>query len=281
MPTWLDAEPDPSPRAPIDPMRGFFDDEDESDEDDAVPRRRFAIAPPAAIALIAVGVIACAVAAFGLFRGSETAPVVDFGAVGATSTVAVPGVPESAPAGAPSSHVPETPAEVVVSVVGLVHKPGLVRLAPGSRVAEAIDRAGGARKGADLLTLNLAQVVRDGDQVLVGYAGGEGQMSLRSAVVGAADAPPAAGPSANPSAPQSSAGGAATTSTPPGASAKVNLNTATEAELDELPGIGPVTAQAILDWRNRNGRFVSVDQLAEVDGIGPARLAKLRDLVTV
>ncbi|WP_231498884.1 ComEA family DNA-binding protein, partial [Gordonia alkanivorans] len=62
---------------------------------------------------------------------------------------------------------------------------------------------------------------------------------------------------------------------------RVNLNTATETELDALPGVGPVTAKAILDWRERNGRFMSVGQLAEVDGIGPARLARLRDLVTV
>ncbi|MDS1115545.1 ComEA family DNA-binding protein [Gordonia westfalica] len=270
MPTWLDAPPS-TPQ----PVRGGrFDDvldpEDDRpgrDDDDPVPRRRFAVAPPAAIALIAVGVIACVVAGFGLFRGTDAAPVVDFGAPGPSSMADASAPPAAAQ---PST----TPAQLVVSVVGLVNTPGLVRLAPGARVAEAIDRAGGARKGADLLSLNLAQVLRDGDQILVGYSGGEGQMSLRSAVVGAEGASPASGPSAGPG------------SSPPASSAaeaggRINLNTATETELDALPGIGPVTAKAILAWRERNGRFGSVDQLAEVDGIGPARLAKLRDLVTV
>ncbi|MDH3008485.1 ComEA family DNA-binding protein [Gordonia alkanivorans] len=274
MPTWLDAPPSPSP-----PRRGRvgrFDDVldpdadspggDWDEDDDPVARRRFAVAPPAAIALIAVGVIACVVAGFGLFRGTDTTPVVDFGAPGPSSTSEV-----SAPTAAQPS---TTPAQLVVSVVGLVNKPGLVRLAPGARVAEAIEQAGGARKGADLLSLNLAQVLRDGDQVLVGYAGGEGQMSMRSAVVGAEGAAPAPGPSAGPGSPPPASSAAE-------AGGRVNLNTATETELDALPGVGPVTAKAILDWRERNGRFMSVGQLAEVDGIGPARLARLRDLVTV
>ncbi len=268
MPTWLDTPPARSPRRRTDP--GDVDTEDDDDaDDDPFPRRRFAVAPPAALALIAVGVVVCAVAAFGLFRGSESAPVVDFGAVAGTSKV-----PDSS---LPATPAEPTPAQMVVSVVGLVHKPGLVRLAPGARVAEAIDRAGGVRKNADLLSLNLAQVLRDGDQILVGYAGGEGQMSLRSAVVGAAGAPsPPAGE--NPTGAGAPAGGAGST---PDTGGLVNLNTATEADLDELPGVGPVTAKAILSWRERNGRFTSVDQLAEVEGIGPARLARLRDLVTV
>ncbi|TYQ02736.1 UNVERIFIED_ORG: competence protein ComEA [Gordonia westfalica J30] len=274
MPTWLDAPPPSPPRRG---RGGRFDDVLDSDDDrlggdwdeddDPVPRRRFAVAPPAAIALIAVGVIACVVAGFGLFRGTDSAPVVDFGAAGLSSST---NDVSASPVAPPST----TPAQLVVSVVGLVNKPGLVRLAPGARVAEAIDQAGGARKGADLLSLNLAQVLRDGDQVLVGYAGGEGQMSMRSAVVGAEGAAPARGPSASP-------GGAPPESSAAEPGGRVDLNTATETELDALPGIGPVTAKAILDWRERNGRFTSVDQLAEVDGIGPARLAKLRDLVTV
>ncbi|MBM7278347.1 helix-hairpin-helix domain-containing protein [Gordonia rubripertincta] len=271
MPTWLDAPP-PSPprRGRVGRFDDVLDPDDDSpggdEDDDPIRRRRFAVAPPAAIALIAVGVIACVVAGFGLFRGTDTTPVVDFGAAGLSSTAAVSTPPVAAQ---PST----TPAQLVVSVVGLVNKPGLVRLAPGARVAEAIDHAGGPRKGADLLSLNLAQVLRDGDQVLVGYAGGEGQMSMRSAVVGAEGAVPAPGPSAGPGSPPPAP--------PAAAGGRVNLNTATETELDALPGVGPVTAKAILDWRERNGRFTSVDQLAEVDGIGPARLAKLRDLVTV
>ncbi|OUC77491.1 ComEA family DNA-binding protein [Gordonia lacunae] len=272
MPTWLDTPPVRTPRRRTDPddaTDATDAEEDDETDDDPIPRRRFAVAPPAALALIAVGVVVCAVAAVGLFRGSESAPVVDFGAVAGTSRV-----PVSSPPAPPTE---STPTLMVVSVVGLVHQPGLVRLAPGARVAEAIDRAGGVRKNADLLSLNLAQVLRDGDQILVGYAGGEGQMSLRSAVVGASGAPSAPAGAA-PTGPGPPAGG---TGSPPDPNGLVNLNTATEADLDELPGVGPVTAKAILSWRERNGRFTSVDQLAEVDGIGPARLARLRDLVTV
>src|SRR5690606_6430914 len=151
------------------------------------------------------------------------------------------------------------PGELVVSVVGLVHHSGLVRLPEGARVADALAAAGGAREAADLTGINLAQRVRDGDQILVDTAPhddgplqpGTVPVSVSGAMHGAAN--PAPG------------------STPTG---KVNLNSATEAQLDALPGIGPVTARAILAWRQANGRFSSIDQLAEVDGIGPARLAR-------
>ena len=164
---------------------------------------------------------------------------------------------------------------MVVSVVGLVGRPGLIRLPPGARVGDAIKKAGGARKNADLLSLNLAQQLRDGDQVLVGYAGRSGEMSMRSAVVGpgSTGVPPEGEPPTTPSSP----GG----ESPAAGSGTVNLNTASQTELETLPGVGPVTAKSILDWRQRNGRFTSVDQLTEVDGIGPARLEKLRDKVTV
>ena len=274
MPTWLDTPARTQRRRSDadggDSVGGDGAEDDDDFDDDPIPRRRFAVAPPAALALIAVGVVVCAVAAFGLFRGSGSAPVVDFGAVAGTSSMSDPSTPPAVP-------TESIPAQMVVSVVGLVHTPGLVQLTPGARVADAIDRAGGARKNADLLSLNLAQVLRDGDQILVGYAGGQGEMSLRSAVVGASGAPPApaGAPPADAGAPAGGSGG------PPATGGLVNLNTATEADLDELPGVGPVTAKAILSWRDRNGRFSSVDQLAEVDGIGPARLARLRDLVTV
>nr|WP_165484381.1 ComEA family DNA-binding protein [Gordonia paraffinivorans] len=305
MPTWLAPEPGREDRSThhrsegprsAEPARGGFgrrrsrfddvldaDDEEREgfwDDEDPVPRRRFAIAPPGALALIAVGVIACAVAAFGLFRGSDPAPVVDFGAPAGGSASAAPGattVPGATtePSGPSSPQPGTTPGEIVVSVVGLVNDAGLVRLPSGARVADAIEKAGGTRKDADLLSLNLAQVLRDGDQILVGYAGGQGQMSLKSAVVGAS------GSSGGSTEPAGAPDGPAAEAGSRDGGGKVNLNTATEAELDTLPGIGPVTAKAIIDWRQRNGRFTSVDQLAEVDGIGAARLAKLRDRVTV
>ncbi len=147
--------------------------------------------------------------------------------------------------------------EIVVSVVGLVHRSGLVTLPPGARVADALAAAGGATDGADVIGLNMAQRVADGDQIHVGAVG----------------APPVAG---------SSSSSAGSGKAPVGKSGtKVNLNTATEPDLDALPGVGPVTAAAIIAWRGANGRFQTVDQLGEIDGIGDAKLAKLRELVTV
>lgn len=137
-------------------------------------------------------------------------------------------------------------AEMVVSVAGLVARPGLVRLSAGARVADAIEAAGGPVPGTDLTGVNLARRLTDGEHVVVGPA------------APAAQAAPDAG----------------------GSGARVDLNTATLAELDALPGVGPVTARRILDWRAAHGRFSSVDQLREVDGIGEARFAQLRDLVT-
>lgn len=243
---------------------------DEDDEDEA-PRRRFLVAPPAAIALILIGVIACGVAGYTLLRGSsDTTTPVAFPVSAGPTTPATSGL-ESRTA----QPIAPPAAEMVVSVVGLVHRPGLVRLPGQPRVADAIARAGGARKGADLLSLNLAQRLNDGDQILVGYAGDGGRMALRSAVVGTAGSP--GGGTATSAAPSGAAEGGANTS-PAG---KVDLNSATEAQLDALPGVGPVTAKSIIAWRDEHGRFTSVDQLAEVDGIGPARLARLRELVTV
>jgi competence protein ComEA len=138
--------------------------------------------------------------------------------------------------------------ELVVHVVGAVRQPGLYRLAEGSRVDDAIAEAGGATRRALLAGVNLASPVADGQQIVVPAKGSGGQA--------AATAPGAAAP-----------GG------------RVHLNTATLAELDALPGVGPVTAQRILDYREEKGAFQSVDELDAVSGIGPARLEQLRELV--
>ena len=230
------------------------------------PRRRFGMLPPAAIGLVGIGVIAVIIAGYSLVRGGEpVAPVVAFPSTAGPSTSG-PGTV------AGTSEAPAEKAEIVVSVAGLVRRPGLVRLPPQSRVADALEKAGGVRDGADLLSLNLAQVLSDGDQVLVGTRrGGQGGGDLRngdvrSAVVGSGGAAGAAG---------APGGGGA------GSGDTVDLNSATQEQLDALPGVGPVTAQAIIAWRESNGGFSSVDQLTEVDGIGPARLAKLRELCSV
>ncbi|MFT4043844.1 MAG: ComEA family DNA-binding protein [Gordonia sp. (in: high G+C Gram-positive bacteria)] len=250
----------------------YGDDDFGDDDEDGRPRHRIRIAPPGAIALVAIGVIACAIAAYGLFRSDSGTPEIAFPAsAGPTSSASSPPVAQSLP-----REQPAPVAQMVVSVVGLVHRPGLIRLAPRSRVAEAITRAGGPRSGADMMSLNLAQILNDGDQILVGYAGTRGQMSLRSAVVGSGASAPVSGGAATGATESGSVGTGSAQ-----AGGKVNLNTATEAQLDALPGVGPVTAKAIIQWRSTHGMFTSVTQLGEVDGIGPARLAKLKDLVTV
>lgn len=136
--------------------------------------------------------------------------------------------------------VSAAPEVVVVAVMGQVHKPGLVELPAGSRVADAVTAAGGALPEADLSTLNLARKVTDGELITVGT-------------------PP----------PGSTPGG------------PLNLNTATAEQLDTLPGVGPVLAARIVEYRDRHGGFGSVDELREVAGIGDATFAELRSLVTI
>jgi competence protein ComEA len=155
-----------------------------------------------------------------------------------------------APAAVPLNLRAEPPPvrKVVVHVVGQVYKPGLYSLPEGSRVDDAIKRAGGPKPKAALALVNLAAPVADGQQVVV--------PSNREAAQALAGGSVAGGP-----------GG------------RVHLNSATLDQLDELPGIGPVTAQKILDYRSEHGAFGSVDELDAVPGIGPATLDELRDLV--
>lgn len=170
-----------------------------------------------------------------------------------SSPVAAP-APVTAAAPEPEVEPPTTaPSTVVVDVAGAVARPGLFHLAAGSRVADAIAAAGGPTEEADLRAVNQARTLSDGEQVLVPRHG---------EVVVPAPSPPRGGGSTK-------------------AAGPVDLNRATAEELDALPGVGPSTAEAIVEWRNRNGRFRSVDDLLEVPGIGPAKLERLRDLVTV
>lgn len=157
----------------------------------------------------------------------------------------VAGTPQSRAAGPP----PTPRAELVVSVVGKVRKPGLVTLPIGARVADAIKAVGGARRGVDLATLNLARKLADGEQIYVG-------IPIPAAVM------------------MPDAGGGA-------APAKVSLNSASQEQLEALPGVGEVTARRILEWRAQHGGFTSVEQLREIEGIGERRFAGLRDQVTV
>ena len=217
------------------------------------------------LALAAVAVLAILITIFTLVR-SHPAPVV---------SAKLPPVQAAAGAPASSGGAPPPPPQqpVVVSVVGLVNQPGLVTVAPQARVADAVQAAGGPLTGADTLGLNLARRVADGEQIVVGIATPAGHPVLLGSSAGAGPAAAASdggGPAA-----ASDGGGSA------GAARPLDLNSATAEQLDALPGVGPVTAAAILGWRQANGRFTSVDQLGEVDGIGPARLEKLRPLVRV
>ena len=159
---------------------------------------------------------------------------------------------------------------LVVSVSGRVAHPGVVRVPDGARVADVLAAAGGAQPGVDLSGLNLARRVIDGEQIAVGVA----------PAPDAGGQPPSGAAGAGGAAGSSGSGGPAGGGSA-GPAAKVDLNTATVAQLDTLPGVGPVTAQHIVDWRTRNGRFVRVDQLREIDGIGERRFQQLRDVVTV
>jgi len=156
---------------------------------------------------------------------------------------------------------------LTVHVAGAVHRPGVYRMRPGSRVDDAIDRAGGARLRADLGALNLAAKLEDGRQVLVPRRPPAGQPGA-AAAAGAAQPAPAPG----------GATGPATATAPPGP--PINLNTATIEQLDQLDGIGPTTAQKILQYRQEHGGFSSVEELKNVPGIGDTRYATLKERVT-
>jgi competence protein ComEA len=195
---------------------------------------------PGALLLSLVTALAAVVAAVGVWRDRpvpEPAPALPL------VTAAVARFPPAPPAG--ETH------EVVVSVVGRVARPGLARLPDGTRVADALAAVGGALPGTDLMGLNIARRLSDGEQLLVGVAPPPGQPAA-SGVSGASVGP---GP--------------------------IDLNAATVEQLDGLPGVGAVTAQRIVDWRTAHGRFTSVDQLRQVSGIGPAKFGQLKSLVRV
>jgi len=165
--------------------------------------------------------------------------------------------PDAAGPSAPATGVPAAGAggaEIVVDVSGKVHSPGIHRLPAGSRVADALRAAGGIRPGVDPTGINRARLLADGEQV----------------VVGAPAAPGGTG---------STGSGGIGTGAGAGAAGPIGLNTATAEQLDTLPGVGPVLAQHIIDYRTEHGGFRSVDELREVNGIGDRRFSDLQNLV--
>ncbi|MHA7134136.1 helix-hairpin-helix domain-containing protein [Oerskovia turbata] len=227
-------------------------------------QRRWSVGARAAVvAAVTVLLLALAVGLWALADGDDLRPVASLGPgagsgagageSGSADDGPTPQPGSSAPPGSGDGSATAAPAvsDVVVHVVGAVAAPGLVTLPEGSRVADALTAAGDATAEADLAGVNLAREVVDGEQIVVPRPG---------EAVAAAPAPaPGGGTGAGP----------------------VDLNSADEAALDALSGIGPVLAARIVEWREANGRFTSVEELGEVSGIGDALLARLRDQVRV
>ncbi|MGW5862210.1 helix-hairpin-helix domain-containing protein [Streptomyces sp. NPDC055239] len=211
--------------------------------------------------LVALAVVLALAAVFAAqhFWSGRTQPVRAPDVVGAAPDRGAepspsPGAPASPEEGGAGGIPGAGGGRVVVDVSGKVRSPGILRLPAGSRVADALKAAGGVRPGADTDGLNRARLLIDGEQVAVG-----------------APAAPAA-----PAVPGAEAGAGPTGASP---TAPVGLNTATAEQLDELPGVGPVLAQHIIDYRTEHGGFRAVDELREVDGIGDRRYADLQNLV--
>lgn len=208
---------------------------------------------PGPLAVVALLVAAAlAVLAWQVVRAAPADPV-PVGPPVATPVAEAPLVPATEPEPAPAPAAGGADGTVTVDVAGRVRRPGIVVLDAGARVVDALRRAGGARPRVDLTGLNLARVLVDGEQLLVGV--------------------PGAGGAALPAAPSGAPAGAP--------AALVDLNLADQAALETLPGVGPVTAAAIIAWRTDHGAFTAISELLEVSGIGDATLATLTPLVTV
>lgn len=221
-------------------------------------RVRLTAAHVAVVALVVAG--ALGLTAWWVVRadgGSEALPSVPTtpaGLVAVTSPSPTPTAAGPAPTTVAPTTVDSPSQSIVVDVAGKVRRPGIATLPLGSRVVDAVEAAGGARPGVRLGALNLARVLADGEQVVVGGPGTPG------IAASAAAAPGADSPAATP---------------------MVNLNSATQPELEELPGVGPVTAQAILAFRTEQGPFTAVDELLGVSGIGDKTLAQIAPFVTL
>jgi competence protein ComEA len=213
-------------------------------------RGRIALGPGQVAVAAVLAVIGLVVTCWWLVRGTGHEVAAPTALTTPRAALATPDPGGGTSGVAAASPSTGTKSKVVVDVTGKVHHPGIAVLSQGARVIDALRAAGGARPGVDLGGLNLARVLADGEQVVVGR-------------------PTVAGP----------IGSMPTSGSP--VTGLVNINTADQTALESLPEVGPVTAQAIIAWRGEHGGFSSVDQLLDVDGIGDATLAKLTPYVTI
>lgn len=225
-----------------------------------VARGRYAVSRQAVVGVALVVAVAVAVLAgrYYLARGEAAPePVAVEEPVAAQESGETPFAADPTPSDTGAT-ADTTPQEVTVHVVGQVRRPGVVSLPAGSRVTEALEEVGGETSGADLTGVNLARPLVDGEQVVVPEPG---------------ESPAPAGPT----------GGGADRGSPgpAGGDTPVNLNTADLTTLETLPGVGPVLAQRILDWRTEHGGFTAVEELGEVSGVGEKTYAQLADKVAV
>ncbi|MFF4226147.1 helix-hairpin-helix domain-containing protein [Streptomyces abikoensis] len=232
-------------------------------------RVRCGIAPRTLAALTAVLVAAVALGAYHFWAGrprTVRVPAREGPVAASPPEAVVPPAPGSGPGpSAPGSGPVPSARSLVVDVAGKVRRPGVQRLPPGSRVEDALEAAGGARPGVDTAGLNRARVLMDGELIVVGAGPAPGGPAQGGPVLG--------GPA--PVGPASASGGGAG----PAGAGPVSLNSATLEQLDALPGVGPVLAQHILDYRTQHGGFRSVSDLRHVNGIGARRFTDLKPLV--
>lgn len=256
------------------------------DGEDSAPHRRVTRAHLSAIGVVLVLILV--VVAVQLMRSRPTE-------IAATQPVlAASGSPQSSASPVnstpdPNTMAPATPSSIRVHVIGRVNDPGVHEIPVNGRIIDAIDAAGGMASGAHPGSLNMAQPVCDGCQILI-PASGNGKVIAPSGVQGGGGSPgrqPALGGAPAGSGAQSGAaavpGGVngAAAQGAPASGEQVDLNTATVEQLQTIDGVGPVMAERIFTWRQEHGRFTSVDELQEIDGIGPKKFAKLKDRVRV
>ncbi len=250
VPASIPPEPDPPP-VPV-PGRHAAPRRAMRLADSLVPetlRGRVLLGPGPLTVVALVVALGMAVTAWLVVRGDPEQPTVAVAAPAAgEDLVSLPSADASPAPGTPVAQA----GSVTVDVAGKVRRPGIAVLDAGARVVDALKAAGGARPGVDLSSLNLARVLVDGEQILVGAA-----------------APAVTVPSSP------------ATGTGPVPGQLVNLNVASATELETLPEVGPVTAAAIIAWRDDNGGFSAVDELLEIDGIGETTLGQIAPYVTV